>query len=186
MTAVSGLAARIATALDCKVNYGVVGKYLHWTLLWQRDVSGKRERLDYGNKSVPSWSWMAYPGAIKFFITPVASLDAFDGLEFHLTRKDCLNVELSDFWDCCIEKQDEEYKILDLQGRYIGEISYDTDVDIDHQRCVVVGRSGGFTRLRDYFIIVVASTSITEYERIGVGRISSLHVSRVGIRARLI
>ncbi|CAI6096506.1 unnamed protein product [Clonostachys chloroleuca] len=62
--ALSGLAARIATALQCKDAYGysAFGFYLHRSLLWQR-TDLQKKRIQYGTgKEVPSWSWMAYEG----------------------------------------------------------------------------------------------------------------------------
>lgn len=65
--ALSGLAARIARALYCEENYGIFGLYLYRNLLWQRsDPQSIMERIEYKSRDVPSWSWMAYTGGIKF------------------------------------------------------------------------------------------------------------------------
>ncbi|SCO54819.1 uncharacterized protein FFNC_15668 [Fusarium fujikuroi] len=64
---ISGLAKRIERALSCEARYGVFGFFFHRSLLWQRSDLEKTERIEYKESDkVPSWSWVAYPGGIKF------------------------------------------------------------------------------------------------------------------------
>lgn len=63
--AMSGLQAGIARAIGCEGRYGTLQKYFHRNLLWQAsDV--KLEKIEYETLHVPSWSWMAYTGGIRF------------------------------------------------------------------------------------------------------------------------
>jgi hypothetical protein len=68
--AISGLQTRITRTLKCQESYGTLEKFLYRNLLWQRCSEKKMERIKYGNPKVPSWSWTAYLGGIKFIGVP--------------------------------------------------------------------------------------------------------------------
>ncbi|RTE69011.1 hypothetical protein BHE90_016608, partial [Fusarium euwallaceae] len=85
--ALAGLEARIATALQCRsYGYGAFDFCLHRNLLWQR-TDPQKERIQYETgKEVPSWSWMAYEGGIRFIgfeELPYDQLDKFNPLIFY-------------------------------------------------------------------------------------------------------
>ncbi|KAH8727377.1 heterokaryon incompatibility protein-domain-containing protein, partial [Phaeosphaeriaceae sp. PMI808] len=67
--AISGLQDRIAGALNCETRYGVFQRYLHRNLLWHA-CDNRLERIEYPKPEVPSWSWMAYTGGVKFMKIP--------------------------------------------------------------------------------------------------------------------
>uniref|UniRef100_A0A8H7TLR7 Heterokaryon incompatibility domain-containing protein n=1 Tax=Bionectria ochroleuca TaxID=29856 RepID=A0A8H7TLR7_BIOOC len=64
--AISGLLTRIEQALPCSIYHGIFAWYLHRTLLWNRSNGQTTEKIRYELQSVPSWSWLAYPGPIEF------------------------------------------------------------------------------------------------------------------------
>jgi hypothetical protein len=59
-----GLSKRIETALQTEVSYGIVRCFLGRLLLWKRTNQYKTALIDYEDRTVPSWSWMA--GGIDF------------------------------------------------------------------------------------------------------------------------
>jgi len=186
MAAISGIETRIARAFNCQIYYGIVGQFFCKTLLWQREAE-RLKKIDYGNKRVPSWSWMSYDGAIKFMIEPSDTIDSAIALGFYQNRRGCLNVEVADFWEFSLKEHDTEYEVLDLQGQKVGTIYYDTDDIIQSPQCVIVGRSPRSDEMYRYFILVVKPTLVqSEYERIGCGNIGSSHISRISGRVRLV
>lgn len=185
MVAISGIETRIARAFNCQINYGIVGRFLCKTLLWQRETD-RLKKIDHGSRRVPSWSWMSYIGAIKFMIEPKHGLDYAIALFFCPDRRECLNVEIADFWEVLLKEMDTKYEVLDLQGQKVGTIYYDTDDIIQSPQCVIVGQSPGGYAHR-YFILIVKPTLVqSEYERIGCGYIKPSHISRISGRVRLI
>lgn len=78
--ALSGLTNRIKQALSCKENFSIFELYLHRNLLWER--TGSIERINYESSAVPSWSWMAHVGGIKFIDELYGDLENFISLMF--------------------------------------------------------------------------------------------------------
>ena len=55
------------------MRYGIFRCYFGSLLLWKRDENNTSP-ISYSNRSVPSWSWMAYPGGIDFILDANRSL----------------------------------------------------------------------------------------------------------------
>lgn len=76
--AIRGLETRLLKVLDTRGGYGVFDIYLRRGLLWQRDQASL-ERIDCSAKEeqepVPSWSWMAYAGDIRYMNVPLGEVD---------------------------------------------------------------------------------------------------------------
>ncbi|KAI9150753.1 Cyclin-dependent kinase [Paramyrothecium foliicola] len=73
-TAILGLERRLLRALNTKGAYGILEIYLRRGLLWQRERETLR-RIDFSGETkprqpVPSWSWMAYVGPIRYMNVP--------------------------------------------------------------------------------------------------------------------
>ncbi|KAK0722998.1 heterokaryon incompatibility protein-domain-containing protein [Lasiosphaeria miniovina] len=69
-SAIRGLETRLLRFLDTSGGCGVLDKYLHPGLLWQRSAD-KVTRIDFsssGRHQPPSWSWMAYDGPIMYMV----------------------------------------------------------------------------------------------------------------------
>ena len=67
--AIAGVEKRIIRAFDTQGGFGVFERYLGRSLLWHRDPDlGYLRKIEYPEhqNSVPTWSWMAYDGAITF------------------------------------------------------------------------------------------------------------------------
>lgn len=81
--AIAGLEQRLVRAFKTNGGYGVFeGSFFGRSLLWQRDISVEKDGLRKINfpknqqYRVPTWSWMAYEGAISFMDLP------FDGVQW--------------------------------------------------------------------------------------------------------
>ncbi|EXF75137.1 heterokaryon incompatibility protein [Colletotrichum fioriniae PJ7] len=74
--AIAGLEQRLMRALDSTGGYGVIRTNFHRDLLWQRRNTGTTlQRIVFpAGKDVPSWSWMAFDGEIRFMNVPLGDL----------------------------------------------------------------------------------------------------------------
>ncbi|KAI3324944.1 HET-domain-containing protein [Xylariaceae sp. AK1471] len=73
-----GLERKLARTLESKGDYGILQRYLQRSLMWQREGKGELTPITYSeDRCVPSWSWMAYTGAIKYMAAP------FDGVDWN-------------------------------------------------------------------------------------------------------
>lgn len=181
--AVSGLAARIAHALECEGRFGVFQKYLHRNLLWQASGLGC-EPIAYKDRRVPSWSWMANAGGVQFVAIPFGRVSWVNDLRFDKNSEYALIADLGEFQNCKRNIKGNQHVILDLNGNKKGWIHYDVgDVkNFNEERCVVVGRKRNNS---DYYILVVEPTDADgEYKRVGVGSVEDNYVvrKRVGVR----
>ncbi|CAI6088942.1 unnamed protein product [Clonostachys chloroleuca] len=119
--AISGLAQRIERALSRQARYGVFEFFFHRSLLWQRSELEKTERIKYEESDkVPSWSWMAYPGGIKFIEfeeVDCGKLDVFEKLKFDQEDKRALITDIWTFRDCHLNREERSdtgrYEVLD-------------------------------------------------------------------------
>jgi hypothetical protein len=185
VTAISGLQSRIAGTLGCEARHGILKRFLHRNLLWHG--TQRMERIRYNDLTVPSWSWMAYQGGIRFVTFDFSSDVRWQKeLRFDTERKDALIGSSGKFRKCTITQEATRCVISDSGGTERGWVQFDIDdkTDIDILRCVIVGRIGKGPEVK-YFILVVQSTTTDgEYKRVGVGLIQSSYVSKLvdGIR----
>ncbi len=68
--AIKGLEARLIQTFGGRGGYGVFQIYLHRCLLWKRAGPTLNPISSFPGGLVPSWSWMAYEGGIKFVDAP--------------------------------------------------------------------------------------------------------------------
>jgi hypothetical protein len=72
--AIRGLEKRLIRTFQTVGGYGVFDCYLHRGLLWHRSSEYfKRIETFHGN-IIPSWSWMAYVGGIKYLEVPLGGV----------------------------------------------------------------------------------------------------------------
>ncbi|KXH56345.1 hypothetical protein CNYM01_00225, partial [Colletotrichum nymphaeae SA-01] len=74
--AIAGLEQRLMKALNSTGGYGVIRANFHRDLLWQRRNTGTtlRRIVFPAGKGVPSWSWMAFDGEIRYMNVPLGDL----------------------------------------------------------------------------------------------------------------
>jgi len=179
---ISGLVARIARARRYQSRYGIFKEYLYRNLLWLRS-NGKVKRIRYTTQIMPSWSWMAYNGSIKFIKIPFNCVDWNIELQFNKKHKhvffnkkgkDALVTNIGVFQNYSLEQRNTSYAILDSSKAERGWIQYNIKAskDLQAKRYVVVGRESQGLRNKKYYILVIRPTSVDgEYTRVRVGRI---------------
>jgi hypothetical protein len=189
--AASGLEARIAGALHCSSKHGIFEAHLHRNLLWQ--TSDKQaERIMYTNKQeVPSWSWMACSGCIEFMEIGMGSVSWVKALAFD-TKCDsaALIADVGKFLDCTMKSEGDRCIVLDIStNNEAGWIRYDIESGAEgsENHCVVVGRTEDNNAEQQYYIMVVVLTEKDgEYRRVGVGKVRTGCVERLGSEVRIV
>ena len=152
----SGLQARIARTINCEGRYGAFQTYLHRNLLWHAP-NDKLKKIEY-ESYVPSWSWMAYEGGIRFLDKidiPFNQVQWATNLCFDPDRKHALIVDVGKFQDCRIELDGNCFAVIDLSATKRGWIRYDVEdgKNLLEEHCVVVGST---RNSEDYYILLVS------------------------------
>jgi hypothetical protein len=84
--AIAGLETRLINAFDTSGSFGLFERYLGRSLLWTRATDVPRlTRIPFKpaqTNPVPSWSWMAYEGAISFLDPPFGRIEWTVDIEF--------------------------------------------------------------------------------------------------------
>ena len=187
--AASGLEARIARALKCNSRHGIFQQHLHRNLLWQAS-NGDMERIAYDNNQyVPSWSWMAYSGGIRFIEIKFSKVSWVDELAFENERDSAaLIADVGKFWKCTLKPENGRYTISDLSGKKRGWVQYDvvSGRKGHKEQCVVVGRTENANEDYYYILIVVPTGEDGEYKRVGVGMVRTGCVQKLRAHVRIV
>jgi len=187
--AASGLEARIARALKCNSRHGIFQKHLHRNLLWQAS-NGKMERIAYdNNQHVPSWSWMACSGGVRFIEVKVGFVSWVDELAFDNERDSAaLIADVGKFWKCTLKPDGNRCTIFNFFGRKRGWFQYDVKSGRKghKEQCVVVGRMENANEDYYYILIVVPTGEDGEYKRVGVGMVRTGCVEKLRAHVRIV
>jgi hypothetical protein len=185
----SGLQDRIAQAIPCEGRYGAFQAYLHRNLLWHAS-DDKLKKIEY-ESYVPSWSWMAYHGGIRFLgeeEIPYDDMQLLTSLRFDQDC-DCRHVLVADvgkFRDCTTQSDGNRCVVFDFSWTKCGWIRYDVEdgKNLLEEHCVVVGST---LDGENYYVLVTRSTSVDgEYERVGIGLVSKNCVVRERANVRVV
>ncbi|CAN9240915.1 unnamed protein product [Alternaria alternata] len=189
--AASGLEARIAGALHCKSKHGIFETHLHRNLLWQASEK-QTERIAYtNNQEVPSWSWMACSGGIEFVEVKMGSVSWVKALAFD-TKCDpaALIADVGKLLGCTIKSKGDRCIVLDIStNNEAGWVRYDIESGAEgsENHCVVVGRTEDNNAAQQYYVLVVVPTKKGgEYRRVGVGKVGTGCVERLGSDVRIV
>jgi hypothetical protein len=186
--AIKGLEARLLATFGTTGGFGIFDIYLHRCLLWQRsDTALKRIGLFRGGSLVPSWSWMAYDGHIRYMAVPFGKaswcediISPFTKARHPDTRPGGGGTTTPD-----LELEAPVWEIVNTEG---GQVFLDDPVSTVEQPlyCVIVGKSkieASNEQQRYWVLLVHATTAIDEgqvYERTGVGFLDGRHIALDG------
>ncbi|KAF1830975.1 hypothetical protein BDW02DRAFT_582475 [Decorospora gaudefroyi] len=189
--AASGLEVRIARALPCtNSRYGIFQEHLHRNLLWQASDSNAKRIVYDGDQQVPSWSWMACGGGIKFMEVAIGSVSWVRALAFDAERDSAaLIADVGKFRYVTLKPDGDRYTVSNFFGRAKGWIQYDVEGgESGHgDHCVVIGRTEEGIRKKHYYILVVVPTKEDgEYTRVGVGMVRTGYVKRLRAGVRIV
>ncbi|KAK4496275.1 hypothetical protein PRZ48_012255 [Zasmidium cellare] len=181
--AIAGLERRLCRAFDTDGGFGLFNIYLERSLLWQRDIADTprltKIEMPPGREYVPSWSWMAYRGSIKFLNLP------FDGIEWAKS-------EYRSPWTTAPSSTTQNSRsVRDRSTSTFQVITRNFDLDPEEQtkaqsgivwdgeyavsgplKCVVIGKLRSEARLptqMHYTLVLKQIDQLGTFERVGVG-----------------
>jgi len=188
--AMLGLQTRIASATGCNSRFGTFDRYIHRNLLWYAAVGAKLEKIDY-TIYVPSWSWMAYNGAVRFLDEEISVGGVLwaEKLCFDEDR-DCEHALIADvgkFQHCKMEKERNRFGVFDNRsGANRGWIRYDMEdaKTLLGEHSVVVGSTLDF---EEFYILLVRPSGVDgEYKRTGIGKVQKNCLIRERANVRIV
>lgn len=87
-----GLESRLAESYETASLYGILISSFYNSLFWHRSGDKKMKAIDFPEENVPSWSWMAYEGAINYGFLP----GSFSGsIQFDCAGKEDEDIKLT-------------------------------------------------------------------------------------------
>ncbi|KAE9572791.1 hypothetical protein CGMCC3_g11145 [Colletotrichum fructicola] len=178
--AILGLQKRLGSTFKSTAMYGVISKYFERTFLWQANISASLARIDYEpSQTVPSWSWMAVMGRIRYMDV------SFDEVTWTGDLENPFKAGFDETeWDGQLAAKVKRLAIDD--GEFEERCKIDLSLykfDPNSWKCVVVGKSKVSKQdgSIDQYVLLVRerSSSVTPpiYERVGVGILLQTHVT---------
>jgi len=182
--AIRGLEKRLIFTLATVGGYGVFDLFRHRSLLWQRSgdklarISFPEGRHDY----IPSWSWMAYDGGIKYMDVPfgkvtwnedISSPFKAGNLDSGAEGRLPLDIEAP---ICGLHEDANRHLILDEPGRNFTR----------PLKCVIIGSNQHSEQDENRLHYVLVVTLIFRdasriYERVGVGILNNKQIVQAGL-----
>lgn len=169
------------------MRYRIVRCFLGSLLLWKRSDEEKIARIGYGDRTVPSWSWMAYPGGIDFISDAKQRLMVPRSADLDFTDDGVtLTVKVRRFEDCQIGQDGKQFALFARTAfawpRKVGSLWFDVADRIEFKHSVVVGM-GDDNGKKDprktyYFLLVREKQGGEGYERLGVGKVEARYISK--------
>lgn len=179
--AIAGLERRLCRAFDTSGGFGLFNLYLERSLLWQRDheQSLTKITIPLGQRHVPSWSWMAYRGNIRFLDLP------FDEIEWTKSEyrspwapatanaaRSTRSVRDGSTSALQVIARPFDLKAKE-QSKTESTIVWDSGQAPDGTlKCVVIGKLRAEARLstqRHYILVLRETGQLNTFERVGVG-----------------
>jgi hypothetical protein len=188
--AIKGLEKRLIRTLNTVGGCGMLQCFWHRCLLWQRSDDSLRRIQEFRDESIPSWSWMAYEGGIKYMDVPFGEVSWNSNIVSPFGQgpntpdrddEGQLPIEIeAQVWD--IVDAENQHLIIDEPGR----------VPVEHFRCVVLGQnknSEPSPSQMHYAMIVtrVCKGIVDTYERVGVAVLErrQIGLDRPGMTIRI-
>ncbi|KAJ8133546.1 hypothetical protein O1611_g71 [Lasiodiplodia mahajangana] len=204
--AIAGIEQRLIRAFETQGGYGVFTRYFGRSLLWQRGET-LLEPIQFPQSQpyqVPSWSWMAYKGAIDFMNLPFGEVE-WEQKEIRspwspptptLASSSRLNTTHSTGWHTAATngKNDLMATARDFSVAADCHIIYDRGEGPKDRvvKCVIVGRSKvAMGANRTHYVLVIAKKkdggSYSRYERIGVAELPGnlITLDEVGLQVEV-
>jgi hypothetical protein len=160
--AIRGLEARLMKTFGGTCVYGILRPYFHRCLLWKKKGNSMKPISPSPGKKIPSWSFMAYEGAIEYIDPPGSKVEWMKDLVWPPSEPKTeaidnhgLNRQIKNDDRSLLEI---EAPIWDLVEPRVEDMTLDTDTPFDaHQsKCVIVGVSNQSTESeRAYYVLIV-------------------------------
>jgi hypothetical protein len=186
--AIRGLESRLLNTFGTTGGAGIFDTYLHRSLLWQRAGNSLKAITSFRNVRVPSWSWMAYNGPIRYLAVPFGAVAWSEHVVSPFSRDGKQDVVagngrgMEHIAGSPLELEAPVWDLLDAESgqRVMDEPSRSFSRPI---LCVILGKSkiSSMEESRTHWVLLVCSSTvvddITVYERVGVGVFEQRHIA---------
>lgn len=173
--AIKGLEARLVHTFGGTGRYGVLQIYLHRCLLWKRAGPFMKPITSFSSETIPSWSWMAYEGGIRYIDAPGSDVNWMNDVFWSP------NDRPSDYDGMSTELQAPVWGLVDPRDE---DITLDDERPLDPQmsKCVIIGVSkrqaeeGG----KLYYVLIITPVFVDDKEvwkRRGVGIMKKQYIA---------
>lgn len=180
--AISGLEDRLAWVLGEEKQHGWLKRFGPRLLLWGKGSADEEmKKISYPSTSgrkvtIPSWSWMAYSGPIRFLKVPYTGFEWIRGLRH--TKSGAICIESAQLLDCrdVVEKWPDYNEDNRAAGASLMLVVLGRDLENLEDGYKFYGL---LVRPRSQSSGIKISGEKIEYERFGVGIAQAEYVSRV-------
>lgn len=181
--AISGLEKRLLRTFATNGGYGILELYLHRSLLWKRLDKPLARINSLRGQGIPSWSWMAYTGAINYMEIPFGKAEWSEDIQSPFSNHD--RKKSLDGPDTRSDPKELRAVVRDFV-RCEGDLFFDEPyrhIDKD-LRCVIFGKQKAKVTIVPYLISSpLTDTSRTKPRIIG-NAISSLSSRQTALTTR--
>ncbi|KAI0543765.1 hypothetical protein F4679DRAFT_577374 [Xylaria curta] len=187
--AIRGLESRLINTFGTSGGVGIFETYLHRSLLWQRADEALKSITSFRDAPVPSWSWMAYDGPIRYLTVPfgevmwcetIISPFSKDGSRDAVVSGDLRSDRV--IATSPLELEAPVWNLIDAESgqRIMDDPSRAFDRPV---QCVVLGKSKmpPVDESQVHWVLLVyrkeIASNVTIYERVGVGVLRKCHIA---------
>ncbi|KAM6530025.1 hypothetical protein FALCPG4_008148 [Fusarium falciforme] len=186
LLAIRALLLNLRKDLSTNTDYGIIERYLHRSLLWKRANDAPLARISYPEeRKVPSWSWMAFDGHIRYLNPP-----SYDNIEWNKSVQYASAANLPE-GPGGVQRSNHGLKtqlraparVFPSQFHGTSRLVFDQlpKADLHDLKYVIVGRTvqNQSNPEQECFVLVVepAKGAGDAYERVGVGCIGASEIS---------
>lgn len=176
--AIKGLEQRLARTLKSWAYCGLLRDFFKRMILWQAEIPGQLYRIVYQGNNIPSWSWMASEGRIRYMEIP------FDGVKWTRNLKCHFgSASIDNNWNGRLAAKASRLLLDEAEcGRRAILDSCIDQFSSATWKCVVVGKSRDLDEAgeRSHYALLIRPASAEEstmYERVGSGIFFASHFS---------
>jgi hypothetical protein len=187
--AIRGLESRLINTFGTSGGVGIFDIYLHRSLLWQRAGERLESITSFRDISVPSWSWMAYDGPIRYLTAPFGEVAWSEDIISPFSTDSNQNTSMSGnrrsekgVVTSLLELEAPVWDLLDTEGgQRIMDDPYRT---FSHPiQCIILGKSKmqPVDESQSHWVLLVHPKPVVDdvvlYERAGVGVLETRHIA---------
>ncbi|KAI1734660.1 hypothetical protein F4680DRAFT_470682 [Xylaria scruposa] len=187
--AIRGLESRLINTFGTSGGVGIFETYLHRSLLWQRADNALKSITSFRDAPVPSWSWMAYDGPIRYLTVPFGEVTWCENIISPFSKDTSRNAVVSGdlrgnevIETSPLELEAPVWNLIDAESgqRIMDDPGRAFDRPI---QCVVLGKSKmpPVDESQVHWVLLVYRKEIVSnvavYERVGVGVLRKRHIA---------
>ncbi len=194
--AIRGLESRLINTFGTRGGVGIFDIYLHRSLLWQRAGDTLKSITSFRDAPVPSWSWMAYDGPVRYLTVPFGEVTWSENIISPFSKDSSRNAVVSGAFrgdkviaTSPLELEAPVWNLLDAESgqRIMDDPGRAFDQPI---QCVVLGKSKmpPVDESQVHWVLLVHPRKVADnvalYERAGVGVLRKRHIAFDGPQER--